>query len=235
MSKMYAVFGLGSFGRSVALTLESFGCNVMVVDKNPEKIRDIADDVTYAVCADVSHPEALENLGVRHIDVAVIGVSESLEASILVTILSKEMGIPHVIAKAVDELQATILRKVGADAIIFPERDAGNFLAKRLLSKAFSDWIEVSDEYSMMHVGVPDSWVGKSLVEVGVRENFNVNVVGIIHNKDVEIDFDPSLPLTKGGTLLVVGSNANLKRIDELSDSHQTFTEDLIPSEEDDR
>ena len=104
MKKQFAVFGLGSFGRSVALTLENLGCDVVVVDKSYEKIQEISDMVSYAMRADVSDPDALHALGGRNLDGAVVAVSESLEASIMATIISKEMGIPYVLAKAKDEL-----------------------------------------------------------------------------------------------------------------------------------
>lgn len=216
MEKQYAVFGLGSFGTSVALTLESFGCSVIVVDKSPEKIQDISDDVSYAVTADLSNPEVLLNLGLSHVDVAIIATSDSLEVSILATIISKELGIPHVIVKASDELHATVLRKVGADAVVFPERDMGNLLAKRLVSQSFTDWVELSDEYSLMHVSLPNEWAGKSLIELGVREKYSVNVVGIIFNKDLDIKLDPNEKLPHGSTLIVVGSNSSLKELKAL-------------------
>ena len=113
MKKQFAVFGLGSFGRSVALTLENLGCDVVVVDKSYEKIQEISDMVSYAMRADVSDPDALHALGGRNLDGAVVAVSENLEASIMATIISKEMGIPYVLAKAKDELQGAILEKVG--------------------------------------------------------------------------------------------------------------------------
>mgnify|MGYP000237755569 FL=1 len=125
------MFGLGSFGRSVALTLENLGCDVVVVDKSYEKIQEISDMVSYAMRADVSDPDALHALGGRNLDGAVVAVSESLEASIMATIISKEMGIPYVLAKAKDELQGAILEKVGADAIAYPECDIGGTGGKK--------------------------------------------------------------------------------------------------------
>ncbi|MCL2864932.1 MAG: TrkA family potassium uptake protein [Lachnospiraceae bacterium] len=216
MNKQYAVFGLGSFGTSVALTLDSFGCDVIAVDKSQERIQEIADNVSYAVCADLVNSDAILNLGLKHIDVAVVATSESLEVSILATIISKELGIPHVIAKATDELHATILRKVGADAIVFPERDMGNWLAKKLVSKSYTDWIELSDEYSLAHISTPNRWSGKTLTELGVREKYAVNVVGILLNKDLDIKVDPNEPLPHGSTLVVVGSNSSLKILKEM-------------------
>jgi len=216
MNKQYAVFGVGSFGKSIALTLESFGCDVLVVDKNQEKIQEIADSVSYAVCADITQHDVIYNLGARNIDVAVVAISDNLEASILATILSKEMGIPNVISKAVDELQATVLRKVGADSVIFPEREMGNWLAKTLISKKYADWVEVTDEYSMIQLDVPNSWVGKSIKDIGVMDRHNVRIVGIIANEEMEMDVNSNMPLNHGSTLVVIGSNSSLRNLKML-------------------
>lgn len=212
MKKQFAVFGLGSFGRSVALTLENLGCDVVVVDKSYEKIQEISDLVSYAMRADVSDPDALQTLGGRNLDGAVVAVSESLEASIMATILSKEMGIPYVLAKAKDDLQGAILEKVGADAIVYPERDMGSRVAKSLMSTAFADWIELSSEYSMAEVVVPDKWVGKSLSELKIRELYKINVVGIIRQEEVDVTMDPNEPLPSGGILILIGATEVLER-----------------------
>ena len=135
MRKQFAVLGLGSFGRSVALTLESMGCDVIVVDKSRETIQEIADRVTYAITADITEKEALSALGTRNLDGAIIGVAENLEAGIMATLLCKEIGIPMVVAKAKNKLQGTILKKVGADTVVYPEIEMGSRVAKSLFQK----------------------------------------------------------------------------------------------------
>ncbi len=213
MKKQFAVFGLGSFGRSVALTLENLGCDVVAVDKSYEKVQEIADSVSYAVRADVADPEALEALGGRNLDGAVVAVSESLEASIMATMMSKEMGISYILAKAKDDLQGTILKKVGADAIVFPERDMGNRVAKSLVSTTFSDWIELSDEYSMVEIAIPGRWVGKTLQEMRLRERYQVNVVGLIVGGKVDVTLSPEMPLPQGAILILIGATSALEKI----------------------
>lgn len=216
MKKQYAVFGLGSFGRSVALTLESLGCDVIVVDKSYEKVQEISDSVSYAMRADVSDPEALLSLGGKNLDGAVVAVSESLEASIMATIAAKEIGIPYVLAKARDELQGMILEKIGADAIVYPERDMGSRVAKSLVSTAFSDWIELSSEYSMAETVIPNQWVGKSLAELKVRERYGLNVVGIMQGEEVNVAFDPHSPLPEDCIIIVIGANSVLAKFQSM-------------------
>ena len=215
MKKQYAVFGLGSFGRSVALTLESLGSDVIVVDKSYEKVQEISDSVSYAMRADVADPDALLSLGGRNLDGAVVAVSESLEASIMATIACKEMGIPYVLAKARDELQGMILEKIGADAIVYPERDMGSRVAKSLVSTAFSDWIELSSEYSMAETVIPDRWVGKILAELMVRERYGINVVGVMQREEVDVTFDPHKPLPAECIIIVIGANSVLAKFQE--------------------
>ena len=212
MSKQFAVLGLGSFGWSVALTLEKMGADVLVVDDSFEKIQEISEQVSYALKADVSDPEALEALGGRNLDGAVIAVSENFEASIMATMLCKEMGIPMVLAKAKDKLQGTILKKVGADSVVYPEM--GGRVAKNLVAKEFSDWIELSDDYSMVEAIVPEPWRGKCLADLKVRERFGINVVGIIINKQVDVTFDPQEPLPSNGILIMIGANDVLQKFD---------------------
>ena len=184
MNRQFAVLGLGSFGSSVALTLENMGCDVLAVDESYEKVQEIADKVSYAVKADVSDPDALQSLGGRNLDGVVIATSESLEASIMATMLCKEMGIPLVVAKAKDKLQE------------------------------FVDWISLSNDYSMVEIVVPKNWIGKSLVDLGIRERLGINVVGIIKNGKIEVAIDPQEHLQENTILIVIGSNDILEKFD---------------------
>ena len=209
MEKQYAVLGMGSFGESVALTLENMGCDVLVMDDSYEKIQDISDKVSYAMKADVADPDALQALGGKNLDGVVVAVSENLEAGIMATMLCKEMGIPLVVAKAKNKLQGAILKRVGADRIVYPEIEMGSRVAKSLVSREFMDWIELSNDYSMV-----DKWVGRTLVDINVRERLGINVVGIIINGKIDVTLDPQKPLPEGGILIVIGANDVLEKFD---------------------
>ena len=212
MGKQFAVFGLGSFGKSVALTLQSFGCDVIAVDNCYEKIQDIADSVSYAMCGDVTEPEFMKTIGARNLDGAVIAISENLEAAIMSTMLSKEMGIPYVLAKAMDELQGKILEKIGAESIVYPEIDMGERVAKKLMSTEFVDWIELSPDYSLTEKLIPKQWEGKSLAELRVREKFGINVIGILKEDKMDMALDPSKPLQADDMLFIIGKNSDLEK-----------------------
>ncbi len=213
MGKQFAVFGLGSFGKSVALTLQSFGCDVIAVDNCYEKIQDIADSVSYAMCGDVTEPEFMKTIGARNLDGAVIAVSENLEAAIMATMISKEMGISYVLVKAMDELQGKILEKVGADSIVYPEIDMGERVAKKLISTEFIDWIELSPDYSLTEKLLPKQWEGKSLAELRVREKYGINVIGILKEDKMDMALDPSKPLQPDDMLFIIGKNSDLEKL----------------------
>jgi len=132
----------------------------------------------------------------------------------MATMLCKEMGIPLVVAKAKDKLQGAILQRVGADRIVYPEIEMGSRVAKSLVSKEFVDWISLSNDYSMVEIVVPQNWVGKSLVDLGVRERLGINVVGIIKNGKIEVAINPQEPLREKEILIVIGSNDILEKFD---------------------
>lgn len=215
MKRQYAVLGLGTFGKSIALELESLGCEAIVVEKSMEKVQEIADFVTYAMCADIQDPEVMKSLGARNLDGAVVAIGESFEGSILATILAKEAGIPYVIAKAQNELHETILRKVGADVIVHPEKEMGSRIAKSLVSGNFMDWIELSSDYSLVETQIPKSWVGERLIDLKIREKYGINVVGVVENGKMDVTIDPYRILADNSIVILIGSNQALQKFEK--------------------
>ncbi len=213
MKKQFVVLGLGSFGASVAVTLQKLGCDVVAVDQDMERIEDVADRVTYAMQADIGNPELLESLGSKNYDGIVVASSENLEGSILATLAAKEMGIPYILCKAQNERCAQVLRKVGADAVVFPEEEMGRKIAKNLLSANLADWIELSPDYSIVETSVPKRWIGRTLKELDVRRTYGVNVAGVKEGNQVEITPDPDMRLKEGMILMLIGSNEALEKI----------------------
>lgn len=211
--KSYAVIGLGQFGMSVAETLAESDCDVLAIDAREENIQEIADKVTYAVRADVREPEVLRSLGVQNVDVAVIAVAENMEASIMATMQAKELGVPYVLAKAMNALHGKILEKIGADRVIYPEQSMGLRVARNLMSGGFLDVFELSTEFSMAEFPVPAEWVGKSLQELQLRESHDINIIAIKVGDDVEINLDPVKPLEADWHLMAIGKNKVLESL----------------------
>ena len=215
MKKQYAVLGLGNFGKNVALELEALGCEVIVVDNNIEKVQEISDYVTYAICADIQEQEVMKSLGAKNLDGAIVAIGNNLEGSVLATISAKEAGIPYVVAKAQNELQERILKKVGADSVIRPEKEMGRRIARSLVSGNFADWIELSDDYSMLETQVPKSWIGKQLIDLKVREKYGVNVVGMIENGKIDVTIDPYKVFEEKNIVILIGANESLKKFEK--------------------
>ena len=213
MRKQYAVFGLGNFGKHLALGLENLGCEVVVVDNSMEKIQEIADKVSYAMCANIEDPEVIKSLGARNLDGAVIAISENFGTSIMATIMAKEIGIPYVLAKAQSSLHSTVLKKVGADAVVHPEREMGRSIARTMVSGNFADWIELSPDYSLVETEIPDEWIGKRLVDLQIREKYGINVVGTIENGVVDVTINPQRPFNKNLIVILIGSNEALQKL----------------------
>ena len=213
MMKQFIVLGLGGFGASVAVTLQQLGCDVVAVDMDMERVNEVADLVTYAMQADIGNPDLLPSLGLNNFDGVVVAVAEDMEASIMATLVAKEIGIPRVLCKARDDRHAAVLRKIGADTIVFPEVEMGKRIAKNLLSANFADWISLSPDYSVVEIRTPSYWVGKTLKELDVRRSHEVNVVGIKEGDRVEITPNPDVPLTEDMILMLIGSNETLEKL----------------------
>lgn len=214
--KEFVVFGLGRFGKSVATTLAESGCEVLVVDENEDKIQEMADIVTYAVKADVCDAEMMESLGISNFDGAVVAIGEDLEASVMVTILAKELGIPYVLAKAQTEIHAKVLKKVGADQVVFPEKETGIRIANNLLMGNFFNAIELSATTSMMEIDLPNAWAGQSLAQLNLRAKYKVNVIGIKEHDVLNINPDADQALNKNDVLVVIGKNETLNKLASL-------------------
>ena len=208
-AKSFAVIGIGRFGASVAQTLCTLGHEVLAIDRDETRIAAIADLVTHAVVADTTDERALKRIGVRNFDCIIISVGDDIRTSILTTVLVKEQGAQYVIAKASDRLHARLLEKTGADK----EHEAGVRLARSLVSGSIIDYLDLSDEYSINETLIPTPWVGKTLVELNVRNRFGVSVIAIRRGEDILVTLDPKAPLHAGDVLVMIGSNESLTRI----------------------
>lgn len=213
--KEYIVIGLGQFGMSVAKTLMQNGCEVLVLDVNEEKTRALADTVTCAVTGNVTDAEVLQGLGIRNFDAAVVAIGENMEASIMATMLVKELGIPHILAKAQSNLHAKILRKVGADRVVLPENEMGIRYANNLVHGNFFDAVELSPDISIMEINVRRAWEGKSLKQLNMRAKYKINVIGIRSEDGFDVNPDPDEPLTAGAQLVAIGRNEVLNKLAE--------------------
>jgi len=209
----YAVIGMGRFGSAVAKELSSCGADVLAIDSNEERVRAIAEFVTCAVKADVTDAESVTALGLGNMDAVVVAVTRSMDASILATITAKENGAPYVIAKALDEMHAKILTKVGADKVIIPEKESGRRIARNLMNGNFLDFFELSDRISMVEVTVQKEWVGQNLRELDFRRKYHVNVIAYeAEGEELIVNIPPDMPLAKG-SIWITGNVDDVARV----------------------
>src|SRR6056297_18557 len=211
--KQFIVVGLGRFGSSVATTLADNGHDVLVIDENHQKIQDISNSVTHAVEADATDEEALKTLGVRKFDVAIVSIGDNLHANILCTLILKELGVPYVIVKAQDNLHGKVLTKVGADRVVYPERDMGERIAHNLISSNVLDYLEFAPDYSVVEILASQNMIGKSLGELEFRSRFDVNVMAIKRGQHLNMTPGASDKILEDDTLIVMGKNENLDKV----------------------
>jgi trk system potassium uptake protein TrkA len=212
--KQFAVIGLGRFGTSVARTLAGMGYDVLAIDHREERVQDIMEHVTHAVQVDAVDEHALRSLGIRNFDVVIVAIGQDVQASILTTVLLKEMGVRRVVAKANTELHGKVLAKVGADKVVFPERDMGVRVARALVSQNILDQIELSPDHSIVELIAPPEFLGKTLQESAIRTRFGVTVLAIRRDRDIIISPGPGQILKEGDVLVVVGRNDRLEKLE---------------------
>lgn len=209
--KQFAVIGLGRFGTSVARTLTQMGYDVLAIDADESKVEELADVVTHAVTANALDETVLKSLGLRNFDVVVVAIGQDIQSNILVTVMLKEMGVKKVVAKAATELQGKVLQKIGADVVVFPERDMGERVARWLVSKNIIDVINLSPDYSLVELAASPEFQGVSLQDTGLRKKFGISVLAIRRGKEFIISPDARQIIEEGDVLIVIGSNEKLK------------------------
>lgn len=213
--RQFLVVGLGRFGTSLAKTFYNLGYDVMGIDSNEEIIQNIADSITHAVQADATDENTLKALGVRNFDVAIVSIGNDIQSSILITIMLKEMGIKYVVAKAQSQLHGKVLYKIGADRVVFPERDMGVRVAHNLVSSNILDYIELSPEYSIVEIAAIPAWHNKSLGQLDMRRKYGLNVMAIKRgNNDVKISPHADDLISENDVLVVVGRKSDIEKLE---------------------
>lgn len=213
MSKSFVVIGLGNFGTSVAHTLAENGHDVLAIDNNEDLVEEASEYVTHAINADVTNEEVLKSLDIKSFDAAIVAIGVDIQSSILATVMLKELGAKYILAKAQNDLHSKTLYKVGADRVVFVERDMGIRIAHNLIMNNIIDMIELSSSFSIAELQPLPSWIGKTLNELQMRSKHGINVVAI--KKEDSIDTSPTAEsqIDNGDMLLVFGHNKNLSKL----------------------
>lgn len=214
MRRTFAVIGLGRFGSSVCRVLSAEGMDVLAIDTDEAKINEFRHIVSHAVIADATDEKVLKELGIRNIDHVIVGIGENIQASILITLILKEFGVKKVTVKAQSNHHETVLKKIGADQVIHPERDMGRKIAHTIISNNFLDHLELSDEHSIIEIKASKKMIGRSLVDLDIRANYGCNVVGIKSKVKNTMNISPAAndPIEKDDILIVIGANQDISK-----------------------
>ncbi|HFL0654890.1 TPA: TrkA family potassium uptake protein [Listeria monocytogenes] len=216
MKEGFAVIGLGRFGGSICRSLVEQGMEVLAIDSDEERVNEYMSIATHAVIANSTDENALRQLGIRNFEHVIVAIGEDIQSSILTTLILKEMGVKYVTAKTTNDKHAKLLDKIGADRVVHPERDMGRRIAHYIVSKNMLDYLELSDEYSLVEISVSDPrFLGKSLVDLDFRNSFGVNIVGIKKDKQMIITPEANDVLHEGDILIVIGSDDDIERLQE--------------------
>ncbi|WEG11760.1 TrkA family potassium uptake protein [Pullulanibacillus sp. KACC 23026] len=212
MKKQFAVIGLGRFGGAICRTLSEQGAEVLAIDSDEDRVNEFSTIATHAVIADSTDENVLKSLGLRNFDHVIVAIGDDIQASILTTLILKEMGVPRVTAKAQNDYHEKVLRKIGADHVIHPERDMGARLAHNITSTNVLDYLELSDEHSILEVVSGQKMHGKSLVDLDVRAKFGVNIVAIKKGSSINVSPRADQIVEEGDILIVIGADVDIDR-----------------------
>lgn len=215
-NKQFAVIGLGRFGESLIRELTSNGYEVLGIDVDNERVNESVEIATQAVQADAMDEQALKHLGIRNFDVVVVAIGHNIQANILTTIILKEMGVQKVVAKAQNKLHGKVLEKIGADLVIYPERDMAIKLARTLISQNIIEQIKLSSDYSIIELVAPIIYAGKTLNELRLRARLGITILAIKQDNDIIVSPGPDQAIERGDILVALGKDEALEKINQL-------------------
>ncbi|MEB3295347.1 MAG: TrkA family potassium uptake protein [Synechococcales bacterium] len=214
-NRQFAVIGLGRFGRAVCSTLHTQGYEVLGVDSDDGRVMQALSDriVAHARTIDSTQPAALREAGIFEQDTVIVAIGNYVQESIITTLNVKEGGVPHVVAKASSEIHETLLKKVGADHVIFPEHDAGCSLARSLTKPGILERFDLDPDSSIVEVITPEEFDGQTIAQLQLRSRYGVNLIAFSQDKKFVVNPDPNTPLRKGTAIVVIGANKDINRL----------------------
>lgn len=215
-SSAFGVIGLGRFGTALALTLAEAGKDVIVVDRNEDKVKELRNYTEYAFVAETLSKETLQEIGIQNCDTVVVCIGEKIDACILTTLNVVSLGVPHVIAKATSNDQGTVLEKIGAE-VVYPERDMAVRLGKRLISNNHVlDFIALSNEIEVQQIQATDRIAGISVEELDLRKKYGLNIIAIETNGTTDIEISPKYRIQREDVLVVIGKVGNIQKFEKI-------------------
>ncbi len=210
--KSVLLIGLGRFGKNLAIQLNELGHDVMGIDHNEERVNEAIDIVTDAQIGDSTNEDFLRSLGVRSFDICYVTISNDFQSSLETTCLLKEMGAKFIVSRAERDGQEKFLLRNGADRVVYPEKQVARWAAIRYSSLQILDYIELDEKHSLYEVSVPESWVGKSVIQLDVRRKYDLNIIAVKKDGDMNFVVTPDTTLTEGSSLLILGEYKSIQK-----------------------
>ena len=210
MKKEFVVIGLGRFGGSIVKELIELGADVMAIDISSARVDEYASIATQAVAADTTDESVLISLGIRNFEHVIVAIGENLQASILTTLILKEIGVPKITVKAQNDHHAKVLWKIGADKVVHPERDMGIRIANNMVSNNILDYLELSEEHSIAEIIANKKLVGKTLIELDIRAKYGINIVAIKRGNEIVVSPNAIEEIQIDDILIVIGSDHDI-------------------------
>ncbi len=209
MRKNFAVLGLGRFGKTIALELDQMGFDVLAVDKDESVVASVVEYLTRVVSFDIRDSRALQQAGIAEVDTVIIA-SKNLEASLMATMLCKELNVKEIVVKAIDERHAEMAKRLGATQMVFSERDMARNVAMNLVSPNAIDYVDIDVNINLLRLNVPKKFVGKNLIQANLRAEYNVNIIAIVCNGETLVTPPPTRIFTKDDKIFIIGTPAAL-------------------------
>ncbi|MGF2615479.1 TrkA family potassium uptake protein [Rossellomorea vietnamensis] len=215
MKKEFVVIGLGRFGGSIVHSLAEQDLEVMAIDKEEDKVNEFASIASHAVVADTTDESVLKSLGIRNFDHVIVAIGDNIQASILTTLMLKEIGVDNITVKAQNDYHEKVLRKIGANHVVHPERDMGRRIAHNIVSNNVLDYLELSDEHSIVEIVANDHLDGNSLIDLDIRAKYGINIVAIKRGKDILVSPQADELIQGGDILIVIGADSDITRFEK--------------------
>jgi len=215
VKKEFVVIGLGRFGGSICRELMKLGAEVLAIDKDEDVVNEYSSVVTHAVVGDAVDENVLKSLGIWNFDHVIVSIGNDIQASILITLMLKEMGVKKVTSKALNDYHAKVLEKIGADQVVHPERDMGRRIAHNLVSSNVLDYLELSNEHSLVEIAASNKIDGHTIIDLNVRAKYGVNIVAIKRNDKLIVSPQATEVIQKGDILIVIGANQDINRFEK--------------------
>jgi trk system potassium uptake protein len=215
MKKEFVVIGLGRFGGSIVRSLADQGMEVMAIDMDEDKVNEFSSTASHAVVGDSTDESVLKSLGIRNFDHVIVAIGDNIQSSILTTIMLKEIGVKKITVKAQNDYHEKVLRKIGANQVVHPERDMGRRIAHNIVSNNVLDYLELSDEHSIVELVANEKLSGNSLIDLDIRAKYGINIVAIKRDRDIIVSPQAEEEIQEGDILIVIGADTDINRFEK--------------------